>query len=419
VDGDVMISIDPHKTSNTAAVLDPATKTVIASQRFANTTAGYRQLRTFGDQWQQRRWAVEGCHGAGRFLAQHLAAEGELVLDVPAKLAARVRVYSQGHGRKTDADDAVSIGLAALNSDVVAAVRADDTLVSLRLLCDRRDELTALRTQAVCRLHRLLVELTPGGTHRGLRAARAQQLLAKLRPVDSVAVVRVQLAHQHLDDIRALDAKMKTVREQIAALVQQTGTRLTDLYGVGPLIRTDRGRGRGHCPLPQPASLRLLQRHRAHRRLLRRAGPAPALPSRQSATQPRPAHDGRDPDPPAEHDRPSLLRTQTPGGQNPERSAALPQTSTLRSRLLATRRRPVEQNPDVRITYDRDANAVYIRLTDQQISGQSRTLKAPTPPGVEGFIVLDWKDDRLVGIEVLDANALLPEDFLEQAEVID
>jgi transposase len=236
VDGDVMISIDPHKTSNTAAVLDPATKTVIASQRFANTTAGYRQLRTFGDQWQQRRWAVEGCHGAGRFLAQHLAAEGELVLDVPAKLAARVRVYSQGHGRKTDADDAVSIGLAALNSDVVAAVRADDTLVSLRLLCDRRDELTALRTQAVCRLHRLLVELTPGGTHRGLRAARAQQLLAKLRPVDSVAVVRVQLAHQHLDDIRALDAKMKTVREQIAALVQQTGTRLTDLYGVGPLI---------------------------------------------------------------------------------------------------------------------------------------------------------------------------------------
>jgi transposase len=233
---DVMISVDPHKASKTAAVLDPATKTVIASERFANTRAGYQQLRGFGDRWQQRRWAVEGCHGAGRLLAQRLVADGEVVLDVPAKLAARVRVYSQGHGRKTDVDDAVAIGLAALNSDGVTTVRADDLLVSLRLLCDRRDELAALRTQAVCRIHRLLAELTPGGTHRGLRASRAEQLLAKLRPAGAVDAVRLQLAHQHLEDIRALDAKMKTVREQIAALVEQTNTRLTDLYGIGPLI---------------------------------------------------------------------------------------------------------------------------------------------------------------------------------------
>lgn len=236
VDDDVMISVDPHKASNTLAVMDPVTKTVIARGRFANTGAGYRQLRGFADRWEQRRWAVEGCHGAGRSLAQRLVSDGELVLDVPAKLAARVRVYSQGHGRKTDSDDAVSIGLAALDSTGVAAVRADDTLVSLRLLCDRRDELTALRTQAVCRLHRLLAELTPGGTRRGLKASRAQQLLAKLRPVDPVGAVRLQLAGQHLDDIRALDAKMKAVRAQIAALVDATGTHLTDLYGIGPLI---------------------------------------------------------------------------------------------------------------------------------------------------------------------------------------
>jgi len=233
---DVMISVDPHKASNTLAVMDPVTKTVIARQRFMNTAVGYRRLREFAGGWTHRRWAVEGCHGAGRSLAQRLAGDGEIVLDVPAKLAARVRVYSQGHGRKSDADDAISIGLAALNSTRVAVVRRDDTLVSLRLLCDRRDELGALRTQAVCRLHRLLCELTPGGTHRGLRASRAEQLLAKLRPVDPVDVVRCQLAHQHLDDIRALDAKMTAVRAQIAALVDGTGTRLTELYGIGPVI---------------------------------------------------------------------------------------------------------------------------------------------------------------------------------------
>jgi len=236
VDDDVMISVDPHKASNTAAVMDPVTKVVIASQRFANTPDGYRQLRDFSGRWEQRRWAVEGCHGAGRSLSQRLVADGELVLDVPAKLAARVRVYSQGHGRKTDVDDAISIGLAALNSSGVSVVRTDDNLVSLRLLSDRRDELGALRTQAVCRFHRLLAELTPGGTHRGLKASRAQQLLEKLRPVDAVGRVRLQLAEQHLEDIRALDAKMKTVRGQISELVDGSGTRLTDLYGTGPVI---------------------------------------------------------------------------------------------------------------------------------------------------------------------------------------
>jgi transposase len=61
---------------------------------------------------------VEGCHGAGRSLAQRLVDDGEMVLDVPAKLAARVRVYSCGHGRKTDKDDAVSMGLASLDAAV-------------------------------------------------------------------------------------------------------------------------------------------------------------------------------------------------------------------------------------------------------------------------------------------------------------
>jgi transposase len=81
---DVMISVDPHKASNTRAVMDPVTKTVIARQRFANTAVGYRRLREFAGGWTHRRWAVEGCHGAGRSLAQRLIGDGEIVLDVPA-----------------------------------------------------------------------------------------------------------------------------------------------------------------------------------------------------------------------------------------------------------------------------------------------------------------------------------------------
>jgi transposase len=236
VSDDVMIAVDPHKASNTAAVLDPVTKTVIESVRFANSQEGYRQLTGFAARWDRRRWAVEGCYGAGRSLAQRLVADGEPVLDVSAKLAARVRVYSQGHGRKTDKDDAVSIGLAALDGTGVTTVTCDGALVSLRLLCDRRDELTAQRTQAVCRLHRLLAELTPGGMRRELTANKAQALLARIRPRDEVGRVRVHIARDHLADIRALDARLKFIAGQIAALVTTSGTTLTLLFGVGPVI---------------------------------------------------------------------------------------------------------------------------------------------------------------------------------------
>ncbi len=232
---DVMIAVDPHKASNTAAVLDPVTKTLIETARFANSDEGYARLAGFARRWEDRRWAVEGCRGAGRSLAQRLAADGELVLDVPAKLAARVRVYSQGHGRETDRDDAVSIGLAALDGSGVAPVAPDDVLASLRLLSGRREELCALRTQAVCRLHRLLAELTPGGMRRELTAGKAEALLARIRPGDDVGRVRLQLARDHLADIRALDARLKTSAAQISDLVTATGTTLTSLFGVGPV----------------------------------------------------------------------------------------------------------------------------------------------------------------------------------------
>ena len=44
---DVMIAVDPHKASNTAAVLDPVTKTLIETARFANSDDGYERLTAF------------------------------------------------------------------------------------------------------------------------------------------------------------------------------------------------------------------------------------------------------------------------------------------------------------------------------------------------------------------------------------
>ena len=73
-------------------------------------------MRAYVKAWPERTWAVEGANGAGRPLAQRLLEAGEHVVDVPAKLAARVRLFDTGHNRKTDAHDAHSIAVVAVRT---------------------------------------------------------------------------------------------------------------------------------------------------------------------------------------------------------------------------------------------------------------------------------------------------------------
>ena len=72
----------------------------------------------------------------------------------------------------------------------------------------------------------------------------------------------------------------------------------------------------------------------------------------------------------------------------------------------------------VRITYDPDADAVYVYLTDELLTPGRETVPCGTPgaePGVEAIINLDFKDGRIVGLEVLDASQLLHADLLMEA----
>jgi transposase len=124
-------------------------------------------------QWPRRVWAVDGAGRVGRPLAARLLAEGERVLDVPAKLSARVRVLDKGDGRKTDATDAHAVVMAALrDQNQLRELSLAEDLVVLRLLADRRAELSRSRAQGLNRLnrlhrlhrlHRLMTELVSGG----------------------------------------------------------------------------------------------------------------------------------------------------------------------------------------------------------------------------------------------------------------
>jgi transposase len=108
----VIIAVDPHKASWTAVAVDNRLQP-LAAIRVEVGRDGYRQLRRFARRWPQAIWAVEGAAGLGAPLTARLAAETVDVVDVPAKLARRVRMLSIGHGRKSDEADALSVGIAA------------------------------------------------------------------------------------------------------------------------------------------------------------------------------------------------------------------------------------------------------------------------------------------------------------------
>ena len=135
--GHVVIGMDPHKRSATIEVIDDRER-VLDKGRFGTDSEGYRAMLAAGRRHRDRVWAVEGCNGIGRHIAQRLVADGEPVVDVPAKLSARMRMFATGQGRKTDDTDAHSIALVGVRISGLQPVVSDDQLEMLRLLVDRR-----------------------------------------------------------------------------------------------------------------------------------------------------------------------------------------------------------------------------------------------------------------------------------------
>ena len=230
----VIVGVDPHKKSVTIEAVDEHGQ-VLATGRFGTDNTGYRLMLSFvRRQWPHHRWAVEGANGMGRPLAQRLLAQGESVVDVPAKLAARVRVFDTGNARKTDATDAHAVAMVAVRTPRLTQLVYDEELIALRLLIDRRDELSHRRVQTVNRLQRLLAELIPGGAKRDLSALQATRLLATVKPRTLVGKTMRRMAAEEIADLVAVDAKLKAIKKELRAAVTARGSHLMDLHGIGP-----------------------------------------------------------------------------------------------------------------------------------------------------------------------------------------
>jgi transposase len=231
----VMIGVDPHKGSHTAVVIGPAEEP-LGELRVRASAAQAGKLVEWAAAWPQRTWAVEGAGGLGHLLAQQLIAAGERVLDVQPKLASRVRLLQAGDSNKNDPNDALSVAVAALRSRVRREVTADDCPAVLKMWSKRHRDLARTRNQVACRLHAVLCDLVPGGHPKEISAAHAARILAQAAPSGAVALARAELAAEFAADLRHLDAQLRDTRKKLAAAVRASGTTLTQVFGVGPVI---------------------------------------------------------------------------------------------------------------------------------------------------------------------------------------
>ena len=264
---------------------------------------------------------------------------------MPPKLSARTRVFTAGQGRKTDATDAHAIALAATRSKGLHPVTDDAQLEVLRVLAGRRRALGEDHTRMICQLHQLLADLIPGGAKKSLSAAQARALLARIRPRDPAGQARRRVAAELITDLQRIYQRKKAAGKELTAAVKETGTTLMALDGIGPsgaarlLVEVgdvtrfpDRGHfasWNGTAPIDASSGDHV---------------PAPPVPRREQADQPRAAHHGRGPAP-SPCQGPRLLRPQSRRRENPDGGDARPQTPPVRRGIPADNgRRP--RRPD-------------------------------------------------------------------------
>ena len=231
----VMIGVDPHKGSHTAVAIGPAEEP-LGKLRVRASDAQADKLLAWAAAWPERTWAVEGAAGLGHLLAQQLVAAGERVLDVPPKLATRVRLLEAGDTSKNDPNDALSVAIAALRAKAKRPVIAEDYAAVLKVWAKRHRDLSRARNQVACRLHAVLCELVPGGFGKEITAGQATRVLGAVTPSGAIAQARCELAGQFLGDLRNLDAQLRETKKKLAAAVRANRTTLTEIFGVGPVI---------------------------------------------------------------------------------------------------------------------------------------------------------------------------------------
>lgn len=191
---DIVIGVDPHKHTHTAAFVAADTGKHYDSRTSNADPGGFAELLCSAEQHDGTRcWVIEGCGSWGRGLATWLQALGEDVreIDSPRRPARRM-------GKKTDDLDALRVAREALGRDDLATPRNTGD----------RDALAALLVA-----RRSAVAMT-GDTERQLVALAVtcpETLAARLRGKATTQIVDTCLRWRPTGDSAVCKRRSKTV----------------------------------------------------------------------------------------------------------------------------------------------------------------------------------------------------------------
>jgi transposase len=234
---ELVIGIDTHKHTHTAAVVVAATGAVLQQVTVPATPAGYRQLLTLASQQPgQRVWAIEGTGGYGAGLTRFLQAHGEQVvkLDRPKRTARR-------HGAKSDPLDAARAAREALGRDQLAQPRAAGYRAALSVRLAARRSAVQAAADAQRQLHALVVA-APDTLRSRLRELTTPRLVStcgrlRLQTAWDVETVATAASLRALARrIQLLQAEVADHTRAITTLVRAWHPELLTPMGVGPIV---------------------------------------------------------------------------------------------------------------------------------------------------------------------------------------
>jgi len=278
---DVVIGVDTHKLTITAAVVLAATGGVLEQLTIQTCQAGYGSLLTRASvQGDSRVWAIEGTNSYGAGLTRFLRERGERVieLDRPARTKRR-------GGKKSDPLDAVRAAREALSRPELGEPRTLGDRAALSVLLAARRSAVEARTAAQRQVHALIVAAPDALRARfsGRSSRQVLNLAVRLRvgaQHDTETNVTITVLRSLARRIAELEAETRAHERAVENLVRGWRPDLLGLCGVGPIVAANvlcawshSGRFRSEGAFaslagvaPIPASSGLIVRNRLSRR---------------------------------------------------------------------------------------------------------------------------------------------------------
>lgn len=240
-----IVGVDPHRMTFTATVLD-SRGGELGHDHFPNTRGGHTSALAWAAGFGPAdRWGIEGASGLGRCLAEFLVEAGCDVRDVPPhKTSARQRGRHEGKSDRLDsrrvaAEAQTNPRLARAFKHAVPAA-PDSVRERMALWHNARKSLTKVRVQLLGELDALVQDL-PEELRARLRAsktvsARVNSLgrLDTSGVTDQTVALRLRLIGQRVAMLRGALEQDKAATVELAALVDEANSTLTELVGIAP-----------------------------------------------------------------------------------------------------------------------------------------------------------------------------------------